>query len=125
MSYYTVDPNTGQLLQAAAPAREPVAMPAQTYAQPAQVHAVPPAPVPAQSSLLGLDVSSSAFWKGALVGAGVTVLLTSETVQKAVVKTLSRGMAAASAGVEEMKEKYEDAKAEVEAEAAGRQPNGK
>ncbi len=73
---------------------------------------------PPTASFLGLDLSSATFWKGAVIGAGVALLVSSETVQKAVVKTVSRGMAAASAGIEELKEKFEDAKAEVEAEAA-------
>ncbi len=104
---------------------------AQTYAQtqdkvnyvpvyPQQPMAQQQAYVPAPTSFLSLDVSSATFWKGAVLGAGVTLLVTNETVQKAVVKTFSKVMAATSAGIEEMKEKYEDAKAEVEAEAAGK-----
>ncbi len=99
MSTYTVDPKTGQAY----------------YIQSQEI------PAEAQSSsLLGLDMGSSAFWKGAFLGAGIALLVTNETVQKTVVKAVSKGMAAASAGVEEFKEKFEDAKAEVEAEAAGK-----
>lgn len=127
MSYF-VDPNTRQVYyQTPAQTQQTVADPAATataatdtkvYAVPVQqAPAVPAAPA-TTTTFLGLDVSSAAFWKGAALGAGVAVLATSETVQKAVVKTVSKGMAAASAGVEELKEKFEDAKAEVEAEAA-------
>lgn len=83
-------------------------------AQEYYVRAVQPAP---STSFLGLDVKSSTFWTGAAVGAGVALLVTSESVQKAVVKTFSKVMAAAQGGIEEIKEKYEDAKAEVEAES--------
>ncbi len=103
-STYTVDPKTGQAYYI-------------------QSQEIPNAQIPAEpqsSSLLGLDMGSSAFWKGAFLGAGIALLVTNETVQKTVVKAVSRGMAAASAGVEEFKEKFEDAKAEVEAEAAGK-----
>ncbi len=75
--------------------------------------AVYPAPT---SSLLGVNVQDSQFWKGALIGAAVTLLLTNESVQKGVVKTVSKVTAAAQCGIEEMKEKFEDAKAEAMAE---------
>ncbi|WP_051958014.1 hypothetical protein [Desulfobacter vibrioformis] len=123
MSYY-VDPNTQQMYyQAPAQSHQTTPDPAaaaepKVYAVP-QNYAVQQAP-PATSSFLGLDAGSATFWKGAILGAGVALLVTSETVQKAVVKAVSKGMAAASTGVEELKEKFEDAKAEVEAEAAGK-----
>lgn len=126
MTYY-VDPNTQQMYyQAPAQNQQDTTDPAaanepKLYAVP-QNYAVPQAPQapPATSTFLGLDAGSATFWKGAAVGAGLALLMTSETVQNAVVKTVSKGMAAASAGVEEFKEKFEDAKAEVEAEAAGK-----
>ncbi len=88
------------------------------YQQPAQHPSQAVYPTATTTSVLGLDVQSSTFWKGALLGAAVTLLVTNETVQKGVVKTVSRLSAAASAGIEEMKEKFEDAKAEARAEAA-------
>lgn len=114
MTYY-VDPNTQQMYYQA-PAQDQQAATAPAAAAVSQNAAVPPD----SSTFLGLNASSSTFWTGAILGAGVALLVTNETVQKAVVKTFSKGMAAASAGVEEFKEKFEDAKAEVEAEAAGR-----
>ena len=123
MSYY-VDPNTQQMYyQAPAQSQQNTTDPAavtepKVYAVP-QNYAVQQTPT-ATSTFLGLNAASSTFWKGVIFGTGVALLVTSETVQKAVVKTVSKGMAAATAGVEELKEKFEDAKAEVEAEAAGK-----
>ena len=85
------------------------------YQQTAPVQAV--APVAPTTSILGLDVQDSTFWKGALLGAAVAMLVTNESVQKGVVKTVSKLTAAAQSGVEEMKEKFEDAKAEAVAES--------
>lgn len=115
MSYY-IDPNTHQLYVAA---QADQTQTQDMTAAPVQVVA-PAAATPSATTFLGLDATSSTFWKGAVLGAGVALLVTNEAVQKAVVKTVSKGMAAASAGVEELKEKYEDAKAEVDAEAAGK-----
>ncbi len=84
------------------------------YQQPAQA-AYPAVPT---TSILGLDVQDSQFWKGVLLGAAVTLLVTNETVQKSVVKTVSKLTLAAQCGIEEMKEKFEDAKAEAHAETA-------
>lgn len=83
------------------------------YQQPVQAVA----PVAPTTSILGLDVQDSTFWKGALLGAAVAMLVTNESVQKGVVKTVSKVTAAAQSGLEEMKEKFEDAKAEAVAES--------
>ncbi len=75
--------------------------------------------VPVQpASLPGLNIQDATFWKGALLGAAVTLLVTNEGVQKGVVKAISGVAAAAQCGMEEMKEKFEDAKAEAQAEMA-------
>jgi hypothetical protein len=87
---------------------------APVYQQTVPVQAV--VPVAATSTILGLDVQDTTFWKGALLGAAVAMLVTNETVQKCVVKSVSKLTAAAQSGVEEMKEKFEDAKAEALAE---------
>ena len=88
---------------------------APVYQQTVPVQAV--APVAPSTSILGLDIQDSTFWKGALLGAAVAMLVTNETVQKGVVKSVSKLTAAAQSGVEEMKEKFEDAKAEAVAES--------
>lgn len=56
------------------------------------------------------------FLKGALIGAGVTYLLTNENIQKGIFKMIAKGTQVAQAGVEEMRERYEDAKAELDSE---------
>ena len=55
------------------------------------------------------------FIKGALIGAAATYLLTNEKAQKAIFKTFAKGSQMLQAGVEEIKERIEDAKAELEA----------
>lgn len=55
------------------------------------------------------------FVKGALIGAGVTFLLTNKTTQKAIFNGFSKGSELVQAGMEELKERMEDAKAQMEA----------
>ncbi len=84
----------------------------------------PQAEVTAASSVnstLGVNVQDSQFWKGALVGAAVALLATNESVQKGVIKGVAALSAAAQSGMEEMKEKFEDVKAEAQAEKAVRE----
>jgi hypothetical protein len=56
------------------------------------------------------------FLKGALIGAVGAYLLTNENAQKTIFKTFAKGADMFSVGMEEMKERMEDAKAELEAE---------
>ena len=56
------------------------------------------------------------FVIGALVGAVGAYLLTNEKAQKALFKTAAKGTQAFQAGIEEMKERFEDAKAELAVE---------
>jgi len=92
--------------------------PQMTYQQPVQLTPVIPPATTALTSPFGLDIKDSQFWKGALLGAAVILLVTNESVQKGVVKTVSKLTAAAQSGIEELKEKFEDAKAEAQAELA-------
>lgn len=55
------------------------------------------------------------FLLGALVGAVGAYVLTNENAQKAIFKTIAKGSSMFQAGIEEMKERFEDAKAEMEA----------
>ncbi|MFH1114838.1 MAG: YtxH domain-containing protein [Pseudomonadota bacterium] len=64
-------------------------------------------------SLFGLDFSDGNFWKGALIGAAVTLLVTNDTVQKALMTGVAKAYSAAQNGVGELKEKFEDAQAEL------------
>ncbi len=57
------------------------------------------------------------FVKGALIGAAVTFLLTNKGAQETIMKAASKGNEFFQAGMEEMKERYEDAKAQMEAKS--------
>ncbi len=55
------------------------------------------------------------FVKGALIGAAVTFLLTNKGAQETLMKAASKGTELFQAGMEELKERYEDARAQMEA----------
>jgi len=59
--------------------------------------------------------SNGDFVKGALIGAAVTYLLTNKDAQKTIMKAASKGSEFFQAGMEEIKERYEDARAQMEA----------
>ncbi len=56
------------------------------------------------------------FIKGALLGAAVTYLLTNKNAQETIMKAVGKGSELFSAGIEELKERYEDAKAQMQAQ---------
>ncbi|AWI34067.1 YtxH domain-containing protein [Helicobacter apodemus] len=56
------------------------------------------------------------FLKGALIGAVATFILTNENAQRAIFKGFAKISGIFEAGIEELKERYEDAKAEVNSE---------
>ncbi len=58
---------------------------------------------------------SSDFVKGALIGVAAAYLLTNKKVQESLFKTVVKGSSAFQMGMEELKERYEDAQAELEA----------
>lgn len=58
--------------------------------------------------------SNGDFVKGALIGAAVTYLLTNKGAQENVMKAFSKGSELFQAGMEELKERYEDARAQME-----------
>jgi len=66
-------------------------------------------------SLLG-SFDTTNFLKGALIGAVGAYLLTNENAQKTIFKTFAKSADMFGAGIEELKERMEDAKAELEAE---------
>jgi len=68
----------------------------------------------APKAFMGLE--NGDFVKGALIGAAATFLLTNETAQKAIFKAFAKASSMMQIGVEELKERYEDAKAELEAQ---------
>lgn len=63
------------------------------------------------------NLVSDRFLKGVLFGAAAAYLMTNESVQRAVVKTAVKTWGLLQGGVAEVKERFEDAKAEVGAEA--------
>lgn len=67
------------------------------------------------NGLLG-NFDTGKFLLGAAIGALGAYVLTNENAQKAIFKTVAKGSALFTAGIEEMKERFEDAKAEMEAE---------
>jgi len=69
---------------------------------------------PVQNPTSSFDTGN--FLKGALIGAVGAYLLTNEDAQKKIFKTFAKGADMFGAGIEEMKERLEDAKAELEAE---------
>ena len=73
-----------------------------------------PTPTALQNLTSSFDTGN--FLKGALIGAIGAYLLTNEDAQKKIFKTFAKGADFLGAGIEEMKERLEDAKAELEAE---------
>ena len=60
--------------------------------------------------------TSGDFIKGALLGAAVTYLLTNKNAQETIMKAFGKGSELFSAGIEELKERYEDAKAQMQSQ---------
>jgi len=90
----------GHPFQGAAPPFQP---PPMSYA-PTQ-----PAPSP---TLFG----NPRFVKGALIGAAAAYLLSNDSVQQGAIKAAVRAWSVLQGGVEEMKERFRDAEAELHAE---------
>ena len=70
--------------------------------------------IPASSSVQS-GFNNGDFIKGALIGALATYLLTNKNAQETIMKTIGKGSELFSAGIEELKERYEDAKAQMQA----------
>lgn len=62
------------------------------------------------------ETPNEKFFRGLLIGAIATYVMTNESAQKAIVKTGMKLYGAVAGGVEEFKEKIMDAKAEMEEE---------
>ncbi len=60
-----------------------------------------------------LNLDDSEFWKGALIGAAVVLLLTNESVQNALFKTGAKAKEAVKSGVEKVKKTARDATEEI------------
>lgn len=82
--------------------------------QPPDVRLPVPYQVPAGNpTFLGLDFRHDQFWKGAILGAAVVFIVTNDTMQKALMTGMAKLWTTAQAGIEELKEKYQDVKAEM------------
>lgn len=66
------------------------------------------------SSFFSSNSSQQDFLKGALIGAVATFILTNKDAQKAIFKGFAKISSLFEMGIEELKERYEDAKAEVD-----------
>ena len=90
----------------------PYQAPPNPYVTPgAYMNAAPmPAAAPPSSTL-----TNPRFIKGALIGAAAAYLLTNENVQQAVIKNAVKTWSLVQGGVEEMKERFRDAEAELHA----------
>lgn len=87
---------------------------AQYPAQPAEQNV---AATTTDSSLASwVNITSADYLKGLALGAGVALIATNPTVQKAVVSGAVKVWAAIQGGVEELKEQVQDAKAELSQE---------
>ena len=62
-----------------------------------------------------ITFSNGDFIKGALLGAALTYFLTNKNAQEGLFKAFGKGSELFSAGIEELKERYEDAKAQMQA----------
>ena len=97
-------------------AHGPVAWPSHPYPGPHGFgpyhHPPPPPPAPARGgSMLG----NPRFIRGAVVGAAAAYLLTNEQVQQTAIHGAVRAWSLVRGGVEEMKERFRDAEAELHA----------
>jgi hypothetical protein len=109
-SYYFHDANQYAAVQGAAPAgTEAQPLPREPHEQSVQA---------ASSSALGswFNVTNSTYLKGALLGAGVALVVTNPRVQQAVISGAVRLWAGIQGGVEEIKEQVRDVKAELSRE---------
>lgn len=74
-------------------------------------------PAPAAGNGL-LPFTSDSFLKGALIGAAAAYILTNENVQQSMIKGTVKAWHLLQGGVEEVKERFQDAEAELMAEQA-------
>lgn len=102
-------------------APSPAAGPQMTYA-PAPVFpgsAGYPYPIPAYSTPASgtsfLNFSNDRFLKGLLIGAAAAYVLTNEHVQRGAIKGVVKAWTLLQGGMEELKERFHDAEAEIRA----------
>lgn len=77
-----------------------------------------------QRSSSFLNLGSDRFLKGLLIGAAATYLVTNESVQRAAIKGAVKAWTLMQGGAEELKERFQDAEAELRAAEAAGTPEG-
>jgi hypothetical protein len=82
-------------------------------------------PQQAQQQSSFLNFSNDRFLKGLLIGAAATYLLTNESVQRTAIKGVVQVWSALQSGIEEAKERFHDAEAELHHAAQSRKDAGK
>jgi len=80
--------------------------------------AYPSAQYQYQSQTPFLNFSNERFLKGLLIGAAAAYLLTNESVQRSAIKGVVKVWSMLQGGVEEIKERFHDAEAEIRAAEA-------
>lgn len=75
---------------------------------------------PARASAPFFNFSNDRFLKGLLIGAAATYLVTNESVQRTLIKGAVRTWSMLQGGVEEIKERFHDAEAELHHDAERR-----
>jgi Na+/H+-translocating membrane pyrophosphatase len=85
------------------------------YAPGFPAHAAPPPGTPVAATTTSSHLTNPRFLKGALFGALAAYLLSNETVQQNMIKAAVRTWSMVQGGVEEMKERFRDAEAELHA----------
>lgn len=73
---------------------------------------------PSQNSGSLLSFTNDRFIKGALIGAAAAYVLTNESVQRTLIKSAVRAWSLVQSSVEEVKERFHDAEAEIQSESA-------
>jgi len=83
--------------------------------------AYPAAQAPQQQSSSGLlGFTNDRFLKGLLIGAAATYILTNESVQRTAIKGVVKAWSLVQGGLEEAKERFHDAEAELHAADAAK-----
>lgn len=113
--YQNVWPNTAYPYHAQAPM--PPQAPGNPYATPPGAY-MNTAQMPGSTPHSGSTLTNPRFIRGALIGAVAAYLLTNENVQQAVIKSAVKTWSLVQGSVEEMKERFRDAEAELHAAQA-------
>lgn len=83
--------------------------------------ATAPGANPTQQSTPFFNFSNDRFLKGLLIGAAAAYLLTNESVQRTAIKGAVKAWSLVHGGVEEVKERFHDAEAELHAAEAAKE----